>query len=389
MTTASQSVDHLVIGGGPAGSMLASRLAASGRHVTLIEREREPHHKVCGEFLSREAIDYLHQADIDPLDFGAAAIHRVRLSSGSAIAEASLPFPALSLSRCTLDEALLARVKENGCRLIRGLAVESLALLGTDWQASLSNGQCIRSGTVFLATGKHNLRSFTRTPARQTDLIGFKMHWRLAPTQIAAPHGYMDLYLFPGGYGGLSLIEDDIANLCFVVRRSTLRRLGVWPELFTAILQGNRHLQKLLEGAEPLWPRPLAISPIPYGYLTPEERNLWCLGDQAAVIPSFTGDGISIALHSAALAAQMFLSGSNASDYHLALRTQLQRSMALATRLSQLAVTRIGRVAARVALPLFPEQMQWIASSTRIPQSSLVLGEHNIALPDCRRLQQP
>ena len=127
--------------------------------------------------------------------------------------------------------------------------------------------------------------------------------------------------------------------------------------------------------AQPLWPRPLAISPIPYGYLIRESGGLWCVGDQAAVIPSFTGDGISIALHSAALAAQMFLAGASAADYNRTLRAQLTRPMTLATSLSRAAVTGVGRAAALAALTLAPNAMRWIAASTRIPQSSLVSGE--------------
>ncbi|MGA2753369.1 MAG: NAD(P)/FAD-dependent oxidoreductase [Terracidiphilus sp.] len=366
-------VDHLVIGGGPAGSLVALRLAAAGRSVVLLEKESEPHHKVCGEFLSREAVDYLHLAGVVPQDLGATSIRTLRLSAGSKVISASLPFHALSLSRRVLDEALLARAEEEGCQVIRGIAVESLTPIGDDWLASLSNGDSVRPFAVFLATGKHDLRGFTRSPAKQSGLVGFKLHWQLAPSQIHALRDCMDLYLFPGGYGGLSLIEDGVANLCLVVRRSTLRSSGGWPQLLASILRSNSHLRRLLDGATALWPRPLAISPIPYGYLVRESRGLWCVGDQAAVIPSFTGDGISIALHSAALAAQMFLAGRSAADYSRTLRGQLTRSMALATWLSRAAVTCAGRTAALAALSLAPGAIRWVAASTRIPQSSLDL----------------
>jgi menaquinone-9 beta-reductase len=380
MTSATRDVDHLVIGGGPAGAMVALHLAAAGRSVVLLEKESGPHHKVCGEFLSREAIEYLHQAGIAPQDFGATSINTLRLSTGTKVVAASLPFRALSLSRRVLDEALLARAEEAGCQVVRGVAVESLVPVAGPpdahlWTASLSNGVSLRSPVVFLATGKHNLRGFPRSPAKQSDLVGFKLHLQLAPSQSHALRECMDLYLFPGGYGGLSLIEDGTANLCLVVRRSTLRSLGDWPQLLNSIVSGNRHLRDLLSGATPLWPAPLAISPIPYGYLVRESRGLWSVGDQAAVIPSFTGDGISIALHSAALAAQMFLSGRSAADYIRTLRAQLAPSMTVATCLSRAAVTRAGRTAALAALSLAPGAIRWVAASTRIPQSSLILGE--------------
>ena len=375
MTAAPRQVDHLVIGGGPAGSFAALRLAAAGRQVVLLEKDTVPHHKVCGEFLSREAVDYLHQAGVAPLELGAAVIRTLRLSTGSRAIETPLPFQALSLSRRALDSALLARAEEKGCQVLRGVTAESLAAYTGQWLVALSNGGSMHAANVFLATGKHDLRGFSRAPAKQSDLVGFKLHWQLVPAKLVTLREVMDLFLFPGGYGGLSLIEGGVANLCLVVRRSALRRLGGWRELLAEILRGNRHLHKLLSGASQLWPRPLAISPIPYGYLIAQPHGLWRLGDQAAVIPSFTGDGISIALHSAALAAQMFLAGSSAADYSHTLRAQLTRSMALATWLSRAAVTRPGRTAAFTALPFFPGSMRWIATSTRIPQSSIVRCE--------------
>jgi menaquinone-9 beta-reductase len=374
MSVATRNVDDLVIGGGPAGAMVALRLAASGRNVVLLEKESGLHHKVCGEFLSREAVDYLHQAGIAPLELGAKVICNLRLSAGNHLIAAPLPFQALSLSRRVLDAALLARAEEKGCRILRGMAVETIDPEGNQWIASLSNGDSLRASNVFLATGKHDLRGYPRSPGKQSDLVGFKMHWQLAPAQLRALRDCMELYLFPGGYGGLSLIEDDVANLCLVVRRSALRHLGGWPQLLASIQQGNCHLRQLLENGMPLWPRPLAVSPIPYGYLVRESAGLWCVGDQAAVIPSFTGDGISIALHSATLAAQMFIAGRSTADYNRALRNQLMRSMTLATWLSRAAVTGAGRTAALAALSLAPNAMRWVAASTRIPQASLISG---------------
>jgi hypothetical protein len=98
------------------------------------------------------------------------------------------------------------------------------------------------------------------------------------------------------------------------------------------------------------------------------------VGDQAAVIPSFTGDGMSIALHSAVLAAQMFLAGRSADEYNRKLQMQLNRSMSLATWLSRVMVTGPGRCLAPLGLALFPQAMKWIAASTRIPEQALLLA---------------
>jgi hypothetical protein len=71
----------------------------------------------------------------------------------------------------------------------------------------------------------------------------------------------------------------------------------------------------------------------------------------------------------------MFLAGHNAADYNRTLHAQLFRSMALATWLSRTAVTAAGRTAALAALSLAPSAIRWVAASTRIPQSSLVLDQ--------------
>src|SRR3954449_8903115 len=104
--------ENLVIGGGLAGAMAALRLAAAGREVMLLEKERAAHHKVCGEFLSPEAVEYLRQAGVDPGRMGAAAVARLRFATGEKLVETELPFRALSISRCVLDEALLARAAD-------------------------------------------------------------------------------------------------------------------------------------------------------------------------------------------------------------------------------------------------------------------------------------
>ncbi len=371
MNAGSRGTLSVVVGGGPAGSMAAILLAQAGHAVTLLEKERGPHHKVCGEFLSREAVDYLLRIGISAHDLGTASICSLRVSSGSKTAQTVLPFRALSLSRYVLDAALLERAKDCGCEVRRGSCVKNLVRDDSGWHVGFSDGASLRAQAVFLATGKHDLHGWKRGRGRQNDLIGFKMHWRLPCARIEELRESMELFLFHGGYGGLSLIERDAANFCFVVRRSVLRALGGWDELFAALLSGNDRLRYYLNDAQAMWPKPLAISPIPYGYLAHDMHGLWRVGDQAAVIPSFTGDGISIALHSATLAAQMFLAGKSVEEYSSALRAQLSGGMRLATWLSRAMVTQAGPAVAMPALSLLPKAMQWIAASTRIPARAL------------------
>ena len=361
----------LVIGGGLAGSMAALRLARAGRQVLLIERESAAHPKVCGEFLSPEAVAYLRHAGVDPLALGAQSIHCLRVLAGARTFAANLPFTALSLSRSVLDEALLVQAQQAGAELRRGAAVSHLARGAQGWIATIS-GDVLAAPTVFLATGKHDLRGWPRPAGAQNDLVGFKMHWRLPAAQVRELRGAMVLFLFRGGYGGLTLVEGDAANLCFVVRRSAMRQRGGGNDVLAHLLETVAPLREYLGPAQPIWERPLAISPIPYGLLAPPARDgLWRIGDQAAVIPSFTGDGMSIALHSAALAAESYVAGLPPSTYQQLLRRQLRSGMRLATLLSRIMVSGVGAASAPAALAACPPLLRWIAQGTRIPAGAL------------------
>jgi flavin-dependent dehydrogenase len=182
----------------------------------------------------------------------------------------------------------------------------------------------------------------------------------------------MEIFLFRGGYGGLSLVEDDIANLCLVVLRRVLRKAGGSDALLREINRDSLLMASRLYGAAALWPRPLAISPIPYGYVADTSKGAWLLGDQAAVIPSFTGDGMSIALHSGALAAKMCLAGSGPDEYLRTLSGQLQRGMKIATAVSRLMVSAPGQMLAPAVAAFLPPFLRRIAEATRIPSEARV-----------------
>ena len=248
----------------------------------------------------------------------------------------------------------------------RGALAERLEAQNGGWLQWLRGGEAIRANSVFLATGKHDVNAWERNGGTQTDLVGFKMHWRLAQSESDALRGVMDLFLFRGGYGGMSLVEDDVANLCLVVRRKRLRASGGWTELLRTMREELPSLRERLDNATACWSKPLAISPIPYGYLAGSTDGLWRVGDQAAVIPSFTGDGMSIALHSGALAAEMYLAGRSADDYVCCLRNQLRGGMRYASALSRTMVTAGGRMAAPFLMSLIPGAIGMIATATRI-----------------------
>jgi flavin-dependent dehydrogenase len=358
--------EALILGGGPAGAAAAIGLARHGRRVTLIEQTAAPSHKVCGEFLSHEAISYLDRLGVDLLGMGAVPIRGVRLAARKQIAACELPFLALSLTRRALDEALLALAADSGATVLRGRRVESLNQAANGFAAHLNGGQVHAAPAAFLATGKHDLPLHRRGPGRQNNLVAFKMYFRLAAAQQRMLESWVELCLFPGGYAGLQLVEDNRANLCLLVTQDRLHACGNrWPALLDHLLHCSDWLAARLEGAEALLAKPLALSSIPYGLLvTRGDPGLWRLGDQAAVIPSFSGDGISIALHSARLAVDLFAHGGSSVEFARRAGDQLRPSVARATAISRLLVA--APVVAQAAR-LWPPLLSLVATRTRIP----------------------
>lgn len=350
--------DALVIGGGLAGGAAACALAQHGRAVLLLEREPGAHHKLCGEFLSAEGAAALRHLGLPPETLGARPIRRMRLATGRTVAEAALPFTAYGLSRRRLDAALLARAAALGAEVRQGTAVRALDPDGT---AHLADGARVTAAHTLLATGKHELRGWQRPTGAPS--VGFKLHLRLDPAEAARLDGHVELHLLPGGYAGLQMVEGDVANLCLILRHAPPGGLAALPG---HIAPAGSLLAERLRGAFPLWERPLAIARVPYGHLHRGDGSdaVWRLGDQAAVTPSFTGDGMAIALHSGLLAARMLVQARGPAAFHAALAkdtgTQLRRALRLQSLL------RLGWPAVALAR-IFPALLTRGARHTRLP----------------------
>jgi menaquinone-9 beta-reductase len=362
----------LIVGGGVAGCAASIALSRKGRHVTLIEREPTPRHKVCGEFLSGEALEDLRALGINVAALGAVSIDFVRLAAARRAAEAPLPFPAASLSRKTLDSALIVEAMAAGVRVIRGRSVQSLTRTTPGaWQVRLDDGAAHQAPTAFLATGKLDLRGHSR-PKDPHRWVAFKMYYRLAPSQAAELAHTSELMLYPGGYGGIQPVEGGIANLCWVVQQRYFARAGNrWEDHLAKMKQACPHLAMRLAGAEQLLTKPIAVTHIPYGYIRrTSEDGLYCIGDQAAVIPSFTGDGISVALHTARCAVAAYLAGEPAPIFQANLRSALRAQM----RLAEFAADGLNNAIARAVLPfclrVWPGVMRVTAALTRVTRSA-------------------
>ena len=358
----------VIIGGGLAGGAAAARLAQLGHAPLLLEREGGAHDKICGEFLSVEAGRHFAALGFDIGRLGGSRIDRVRLHAGRRTAEARLPFVATGVTRRALDAALLDHAARAGADIRRNTPVRHIE----NGRAVTADGS-IDAGPILLATGKHDLRGQPRDPAGTIKgLIGFKQFFRASPLLRAALAGAVDVTAFDGGYAGLQCVEGDRLNLCLLVDRDRFKALGgTWPALFAALVR-EPGLAALAD-AEQLLAKPLTIASVPYGYLTqPSPADpLYRLGDQAAVIPSFCGDGMAMALHGGRLAADMVAAGVPAHAFQARLRGDVARQVRLATALQRFSSSRIGRFALVAGLSAVPAALATLARWTRVEPAAL------------------
>ncbi len=364
----------VIAGGGLAGASAACLLAAAGRDTVLFERQAAPADKICGEFISTEAQRYFARIGIDLAGLGAHRISAIRLVHRDQIVSCALPFTGFGLSRRVLDEALLRRAAQMGAEIRRGEAIHVRSVrdpILLDTEAGEE-----RADTLFLATGKHDLRGLRRDTKSTNDLVGFKLHLRLAPAQIAALAGHVELIMLPDGYAGLQLINDGLANLCLLVSSRRLQRAGgSWDGLLQNLLHAEPHIRARIAEAVTV-SGPISIFRVPYGFVHSPSRNdppgIFRLGDQMGVIPSFTGDGMSIAMHSAVLAAGYHLAGGQAADYHRVLRSDIQGQIRRATALHRVTTSTYGRLALMRLAAIWPAGMRLAARLTRVPSGALL-----------------
>ena len=233
MPNAIPQFDLGIIGGGPAGTSAAITAAQMGTKVALFEARDFPRHKVCGEFVSAEALDLLAglvQDVPETADLLARApvIKRTRLLFGGRVIEVEVSPPALSIPRYDLDALLWNAVQLAGVEVHPNCEVtacdgESPFTLQTFSGAFTAKGLLVAAGRWSQFTGN-------RTLPPGPKWIGVKAHFREIGAEAST-----DLYFFEHGYCGVQPIAADIVNACAMVRSDHATSLqevfGLHPKL--------------------------------------------------------------------------------------------------------------------------------------------------------------
>ncbi|WP_372620879.1 NAD(P)/FAD-dependent oxidoreductase [Falsiroseomonas sp.] len=349
----------VIVGGGPAGAAAAIALARAGRPPLLLERDSMPAEKVCGEFLAEDAARLLRSLDLDLAALGAVPITRALFAAGRRQAEMPLPFAAWGLPRATLDAALLEAARNAGAEVRLGTAVRGAERAGEGWRVRLVSGERLDCVNLVLATGKHELRGQPR--AARGGSLGLKL-----PLLGEAPEAAVTLLLCGGGYAGLQPRPGGGANLCAALDPAApgVAEAGRSSRSFLAhVARGSALAERLLAALRPEAERPMAVAGVPYGFLH-RGGGPFRIGDQAAVIPSFCGDGVAMALGSGLHAAAALVSAVPSVSHHAAWRRQVRGEMRMARVLALLASAAPRLLIA--ALAAAPGIAGWAALRTRL-----------------------
>lgn len=268
--------DITIIGGGIAGLSLGIALLSRGLQVRLHEAFRYPRHRVCGEFISGVDGKTLERLGVDDLVADAKPLVSTGwYDSRGEILAASLPRAALGISRFRLDHRMAERFRERGGRLEQGNRLRLRDLEGP--------------GTV-LCTG--------RPPRKESDWIGLKSHFQ--DLELSKD---LEMHLGENGYLGMSGIEDGRVNVCglFKKRNDISARKGETLVRYIRAV-GLGGLADRLEAADPDPSSSLGVSAFSFGYQLERDCPHLRLGDRGAIIPPFTGNGMSMAFESAEMA---------------------------------------------------------------------------------------
>ncbi len=298
----------VVVGGGPAGSVTAAVLAASGHDVLLLDRARFPRDKTCTEFTSPELVRVLDTLGVRA---GYEANPHARLSAMEIFAPSGASFrieyedaPALAMRRRLLDALLLDRARELGAEVREGVRVRGLLMGGRRVEGVVAAGadgteRPILARLVVGADGLHSVVArelgVHRAPLWPRRL-GLVAHFE--GSEELEGHG--EMHVRGHGYCGIAPVHEGMTSVGIALDLTRCRPRGSREELFARALRSfpgaRRHLERarMVGGVSGVGPMARSASRV--------AGDGWALvGDAAGFFDPFTGEGIYRACRGALL----------------------------------------------------------------------------------------
>jgi flavin-dependent dehydrogenase len=299
--------DVIIIGGGLAGLVNGILLARNGLDVLLVEKKSYPFHRVCGEYISNEVVPFLRRNGLYPDDFEPAIIKTFSLSAISG-KQAAVPLfmGGFGVSRYVFDQFLYEKALESGVTFALNQSVDDIVKEDQTFVVSYGNG---RSATTRLVIGAHGKRSKVDKQLnrsfieKRSPFIGVKYHVKTDfPTDLIALHN------FPGGYCGISKVENNTYNVCYLSRTENLKTFGSIAEMEKAVLCQNPRIKDIFKNSDFLFDAPEVINEISFEKKETAKNGILMSGDSAGLITPLCGNGMAMAIHSAKILSEVIIS---------------------------------------------------------------------------------
>lgn len=296
------SRDVIIVGGGLAGLACGIHLAKKGLTVTVFEKSSYPKHKVCGEYISNEIIPYLKWLGADLTELQPVSINNFEFSSFSGKpVSAKLPLGGFGISRYALDNFLYSKAIECGCKVIEA-NVTAINFIDDKFTVTASD-KIYNARMVLGAFGKRSTidQSLSRTFIQnKSPWLAVKAHY-----EGSFPDDVVALHNFPGGYCGVSKVENNMINICYLADYKTFKKYKNIEDFQRGEVYKNPRLKAVFESSKMVFEKPLTISQISFDKKTAVENHVLMIGDTAGLIHPLCGNGMAMAIHSAKIAAEL------------------------------------------------------------------------------------
>lgn len=293
----------IIIGGGLAGLVSAIHLSKLRVDVLLIEKNTYPRHKVCGEYISNEVLPYFQYLGFDPFTFGAKRIDELTFSTtkGKKIST-KLPLGGFGISRYCIDQELANKATSNGVKILQD-SVNSIKFQDDKFFVSTNGKNQYEAELVIGAFGKRsnidvNLdRSFMK---ESSPYLAVKAHY-----EGDLPDNLVCLHNFEGGYCGLSKVESDKINVCYITDYKSFKKYRNIDDFEAEVVSKNKYLKDAFLNMTSSFEKPLTISQISFATKNPVEEHIIMCGDSASMIHPLAGNGMGMAIRSAYIASDL------------------------------------------------------------------------------------
>ena len=292
--------DVIIVGGGLAGLTSAIHLSTRKKRVLLIEKNEYPKHKVCGEYISNEVLPYLNSLGINPINEGAKQITKVHISTTkSNLIKGELPLGGFGMSRYFLDNLLVKKAHLNGVQILKD-TVDSIHFKKDSFTITTKSSGVFQSKITIGAFGKRSSldqkmkRKFIQ---KKSPYLAVKIH-----VKGVFPENLVALHNFKGGYCGVSKVEDNAINVCYITEYRSFKKHKNITDFQEQVVFKNEHLRKIFKETSPVFEKPLTISQVSFQTKNPVEDHVIMCGDTAGMIHPLCGNGMGMAISSAQLA---------------------------------------------------------------------------------------